>query len=77
MTARTDLHIGQTVEWYDIPIGGCATGVIEHVSHRTGWVTVRLNAPYRLAPRNDGSGALARSEVTHITLRARHLTPRD
>ncbi|MDQ4504413.1 hypothetical protein [Sinomonas sp. ASV322] len=77
MAATTDLHIGQTVEWYDIPIGGCATGTIESVSHRTGWVTVRLNAPYTLAPRNDGSGALAHEDVTHITMRARDLTPRD
>ena len=69
MAATNDLHIGQTVEWYDMLIGGCATGRVEDVSRVTGWVTVRLNAPYLLAPRNDGSGALARENITHVTPR--------
>lgn len=77
MAATSDLHITQTVEWFDIPTGGCATGTIEHISRRTGWVTVRLHAPYTLAPRNDGSGALARESVTHLTMRAEDLTPGD
>lgn len=77
MAATTDLRRGQTVEWYDIPIGGCATGIVEHVSLATGWATMRLNDPYTSAPRNDGSGALAREHITHVTMRAAELTPRS
>jgi hypothetical protein len=77
MAATTDLRPGQTVEWYDIPIGGCATGIVEHVSLATGWATMRLKDPYTRAPRNDGSGTLARKGVTHVSMRAAELTPRD
>ena len=75
MAATSDLRIGQTVEWYDAPLGGCATGTVEDVSHRSGWVTVRLNALYVAAPWLDGPGA--RTRRTHTTMRAHHLTPRD
>ena len=77
MAAAADLRIGQTVEWYDTPIGGCATGKVEDVSRWSGWVTVRINAHYAHAPRRDGSGAPARRNITHVTLRAHELTPRD
>ena len=76
MASTHELHVGQTVEWYDTPLGGCATGKVENVSHHSGWVTVRLNALYVLAPWQD-AGASGRTRRTHTTMRAHQLTPRD
>lgn len=77
MNELSDVQSGQTVEWYDVRFGGRVTGTVEYVSASTGWVTVKLNGPYPVRSRPDGSSTLTTEHITHTTIRAARLTPRD
>lgn len=78
MCELSDLHSGQTAEWDDAALGVRVAGKIEHVSLSTGWVTLKLTGTstprHRLA---EGDGTLKLDHITHTTLRAAWLTPRD
>jgi hypothetical protein len=78
MCELSELRFGQTAEWDDIRFGSRMTGTVEYVSSSTGWVTVKLKgASPPGPPHSDMSGGLVTDRVTHTTLRAAQLTPRD
>lgn len=77
MCELSELRFGQTTEWDDIRFGSRMTGTVEYVSRSTGWVTVKLKGASAPGPRSDMSGGLVTDRVTHTTLRAAQLTPRD
>jgi hypothetical protein len=65
MAIKTANTPGRTVEWYDI---------LPEERHREGRAGL---APVYARPCNDGSGGLWEDRLTHITMRAYELTPRD